>query len=206
VYHFRVATVDRDTGRRLRADAEHNTARILAAAEEVLAADPAASLERIGEAAGLTRATVHRRFASRRALLEALTEQLNHRYLTALDQSRADGAPPLVVFRRLTEIVFQLKASHRFAMQLMSDEAGCHGGLTPEVASGLEEVFALLREAGEITATGADWCRQVYLALLQEADQLPEDAPDLVEAGRSKAELVVRAVTGALGGHGSRST
>jgi AcrR family transcriptional regulator len=182
--------------RRLRADAEQNTARILAAAQEVLAVDPAASLERIGEAAGLTRATVHRRFASRQALLEALTEQLNQRYLSALEQSRMDTAPPLVVFLRLTEIVFELKVSHRIAMELVSDRDGCRGGLSPEVADGLEQVFARLREAGEITATGADWCRQVY--------QLPDDAPDLVAAGSSRPELVVRSVVGALGGAPSR--
>ncbi|KOV83313.1 TetR/AcrR family transcriptional regulator [Nocardia sp. NRRL S-836] len=186
--------------RRLRADAEQNTARILAAAAEVLAADPAASLERIGEAAGLARATVHRRFASRQALLEALTEQLNQRYLSALDQSRMDTAPPLVVFRRLTEIVFELKVSHRFAMELMGAQDGCRGGLSPEVAAGLEQVFDRLREAGEITATGADWCRQVYLALLHEVHQLPDDAADLVAAGSSRPELVVRSVVGALGG------
>ncbi|GAB2830995.1 TetR/AcrR family transcriptional regulator [Lentzea nigeriaca] len=188
------------TGRRLRADAEHNIARILAAAEEVLAVDPAASLEQIGEAAGLTRATVHRRFASRQALLEALTERLNQRYLSALDQSKAETAPPLVVLRRLTEIVFELKISHRFTMELMSARDGCRSGLSPEVEAGLEQVFVRLREAGEITATGADWCRQVYLALLHEAHELPDDAADLVAAGRSRAELVVRAVVGALGG------
>lgn len=38
--------------RRLRADAERSTARILAAAEEVLAVDANATLERIADAAG----------------------------------------------------------------------------------------------------------------------------------------------------------
>ncbi|MEU3645696.1 TetR/AcrR family transcriptional regulator [Lentzea sp. NPDC034063] len=188
------------TARRLRADAETNTARILAAAEDVLAADPSASLERIGEAAGLTRVTVHRRFASRLALLEALSEQLNQRYLSALEQARTHAASPLLEFRRLTEIVFELKVSHRFAMELAGDQEGCHSGLSPEVAAGLEQVFARLREAGDITAVGADWCRHVYLALLHEVHTLPENAPDLVAAGTSRAELVVRTVVGALGG------
>ncbi|WP_229904333.1 TetR/AcrR family transcriptional regulator [Lentzea cavernae] len=188
------------TGRRLRADAEHNTALILVAAEKVLADDPSASLERIGEAAGLTRATVHRRFSSRSALLEALTEQLNQRYLTALEQARADLGRPLVAFRRLTDVVFELKASHRFAMELSDEQHGCQSGLSPEVAAGLEQVFACMREAGEITATGADWCRHVYLAVLHQVHQLPEDAPDLVACGSSRADLVVRTVVGALGG------
>ncbi|ANZ40287.1 hypothetical protein BBK82_33920 [Lentzea guizhouensis] len=186
--------------RRLRADAEQNTARILAAAEEVLAVEPAASLERIGEAAGLTRATVHRRFASRQALLDALTDQLDRRYLSALEQSRMDTAPPLVVFLRLTEILFELKVSNRFAMELMSGRDECRAGLSPAVEDGLEQVFARLREAGDITATGAEWCRRVYLAMAHEVHQLPEDAEDLVAAGGSRPLLVVRAVVGALGG------
>ncbi|MFD9700929.1 TetR/AcrR family transcriptional regulator [Lentzea sp. NPDC059081] len=186
--------------RRLRADAEQNTARILAAAAEVLADDPSASLERIGEAAGLTRATVHRRFASRQALLAALAEELNQRYLGALDQSWVDTAPPREVFLRLTEIVFELKVSHRFAMELLNGPSGCQTGLSPEVEERLDRVFARLRAAGEITATGAWWCRQVYLALLHEAHEVPVDTADLAAAGGSRPELVVAAVLGALGG------
>ena len=59
--------------RALRADAERSARAILAAAERVFAEDAAASMEQIAEAAGLTRTTVHRRFANRQALLEALT-------------------------------------------------------------------------------------------------------------------------------------
>lgn len=201
MYHL---PVTKPPARRLRADAETNTARILAAAETVLAADPAASLERIGEAAGLTRVTVHRRFASRLALLEALSEQLNQRYLSALDQARAGAASPLLEFQRLTEMVFELKVSHRFAMELTSDQDGCHSGLSPEVTTRLEQVFTRLRESGDITASGADWCRHVYLALLHEVHELPENAPDLVAADGVRAELVVRAVIGALGGSTQR--
>ncbi|WP_254896761.1 helix-turn-helix domain-containing protein [Amycolatopsis sp. Hca4] len=80
--------------RPLRADAERSTARILAAAEEVLAVDANATLERIAEAAGLARATVHRRFSSRKALLEALTGVLNERYVCGLEQARVATAPP----------------------------------------------------------------------------------------------------------------
>ncbi|BCJ50130.1 hypothetical protein Asp14428_16050 [Actinoplanes sp. NBRC 14428] len=78
----------------MRADAERSTARILKAAEVVLADEPGAPLERIADAAGLARATVHRRFSSRKALIDALTAQLNERYLLGLKQARVDSAPP----------------------------------------------------------------------------------------------------------------
>jgi AcrR family transcriptional regulator len=45
---------------------------LVAAAVRVLNADPGASMARIAEAAGVGRATLHRRFASREALVEAI--------------------------------------------------------------------------------------------------------------------------------------
>ncbi|MEV0278002.1 helix-turn-helix domain-containing protein [Streptomyces sp. NPDC050610] len=59
--------------RPLRADARRNYARILAAAEEAFATHgPDASLEEIARQAGVGSATLHRHFASRRSLLEAV--------------------------------------------------------------------------------------------------------------------------------------
>ncbi|WP_446046092.1 TetR/AcrR family transcriptional regulator [Streptomyces olivaceus] len=184
------------TSRRMRADAERSVARILDAAETVLAQDPAASLERVADVAGLTRATVHRRFASRKALLDALAERLTRRYLLGLTQARVDTAPPLVALYRVTEIVFELKLSHRFAIQLTE-------AITPEVRNGLGTLFARLHEAGVITASDPAWCRRVYLALLHEVHDLPADAPALADSDATdedarRVDLQIRTVLGAL--------
>jgi AcrR family transcriptional regulator len=184
--------------RRIRADAERSTARILEAAEAVLADDPAASLERIADAAGLARVTVHRRFSSRTALLDALAAQLNERYLQALGEARVDTSPPLVALQRLTEIVFELKLTHRFAI-------GLFAALTPEVLDCLDQLFVRLREAGAITAADPAWGRRVYLALLHEVHELPADSPTLASSGAgdevaAKVDLLVRTVLGAVGG------
>jgi AcrR family transcriptional regulator len=185
--------------RRIRADAERSTARILEAAETVLAADPTASLERIADAAGLARATVHRRFASRTALLDALADRLSQRYLGGLAEARVETAPPLVALHRVTEIIFDLKLSHRFAIQLTA-------ALTPAVLDGLDVLFARLRDSGAITAVEPAWCRRVYLALLHEANDLPARSPTLTSLGtedetEAKVDLLVRTVLGALGGN-----
>jgi AcrR family transcriptional regulator len=184
--------------RRIRADAERSTVRILEAAEAVLATDATASLERIADAAGLARATVHRRFSSRTALLDALAEQLSRRYVLGLTEARVETAPPLVALHRLTETVFELKLSHRFAVQLPSV-------LTPEVLDGLGLLFARLRDAGSITAMDPAWCRRVYLALVHEVHELPADSPALTSLGAgdevmARTDLLVRTVLGALGG------
>ncbi|WP_151771862.1 TetR/AcrR family transcriptional regulator [Streptomyces abyssomicinicus] len=61
---------------RQRADARRNYARILAVAEEEVAAHGAdASLEQIARTAGVGSATVRRHFPTRRALLEAVSGQ-----------------------------------------------------------------------------------------------------------------------------------
>jgi AcrR family transcriptional regulator len=175
----------------MRADAERSTDRILKAAEDVLAADPNASLERIGDAAGVARATVHRRFASRQVLLEAMRSGLNERYLLGLEQARVRTAPPLIALHRVTEIVFELKASHPFSISL---------GLSthPEVQDGLDLLFTRLHADGTITASRPAWCRRVYLALMHEVALLPDDAPELTDPD-GRPDLLVKTTLGALG-------
>ena len=60
--------------REQRADARASIERILAAAPQVLARDPYASLQRVAEASGVHRATVYRHFASRERLISHLYE------------------------------------------------------------------------------------------------------------------------------------
>jgi AcrR family transcriptional regulator len=193
--------------RKPRADAERSSARILEAAEAVLAEHPAASLERIAAAAGLTRATVHRRFASRQALLEALLERLNERYLLGFEQSRVKNGPPMVALYRMSEIVFELKLSHRFSIELSADGQVISPNHSQEVVAGLELLFARLHAAGAITATDPAWCRRVYLALVHEVHLLPDDSPNLILNGPdpvdvvdARVRLLVQTLLGALGG------
>lgn len=69
----RVRAANRNAEKALRADGRRNRERILAAAEELIASDGAqASLEAIARNAGVGSATLHRHFASRGALLEAV--------------------------------------------------------------------------------------------------------------------------------------
>src|SRR3954467_9683395 len=102
--------------RALRADAERSMRAILEAAERVLAEDAGASMEQIAEAAGLTRITVHRRFANRQALLEALAVSAKQQLIHALQHARPDAAPALVALHRVTANVLRVKSSWRYTL------------------------------------------------------------------------------------------
>ena len=120
------------SGRPLRADAERSVRAILEAAERVLAADPGASMEQIAEAAGVARTTVHRRFASRQALIEALAESAVRQLAQAVEDGRPDTAPPLVALHRITANVLRIKGAWSYALGRPTDEGGGRrGGLGP---------------------------------------------------------------------------
>jgi AcrR family transcriptional regulator len=176
--------------------------RILEAAKTVLADDPTASLERIADEAGLARATVHRRFSSRKVLLDALFAQLNEQYLRALDEARVETAPPLVALHRVTELVIGIKFSHRLIVDVVSRVDENHAFLSGEVQERAKLLFSRLHAAGHITAASPSWCLRLYLAILDEVHRLPPGAPELGEgdAAAARTELQVATVLGALGG------
>jgi AcrR family transcriptional regulator len=150
---------------KLRADAERSMRAIMAAAEDVLSASPVATMEQIAEAAGVARATIHRRFASREALIEAMEVTAWREILQAVQAARPHTAPPLVALHQATAGILQVKPAWHFTLARpvpLSQEAR---GVQAEVMGLCEEVFA------KLLAPGADlvWTRQVYLALLGEA-------------------------------------
>jgi AcrR family transcriptional regulator len=73
----------------MRADAARNLDAVLQTGARLLAEDPSTSITTIAAEAGVDRRTVHRRFASREALLCAVF----HTKLDAVDQVFADARP-----------------------------------------------------------------------------------------------------------------
>lgn len=87
----------------MRADAARNLAGVLHAGARLLADDPSTPLAAIATAAGVDRTTVHRRFATREALLSAVFEAKLDSAERVLDDARLTAAPVAVALHRYVE-------------------------------------------------------------------------------------------------------
>ncbi|MFF1571297.1 TetR/AcrR family transcriptional regulator [Leifsonia sp. NPDC058292] len=172
--------------RPLRADAERSVRVILEAAERVLAADPSASIEQIAVAAGVARTTIHRRFASRQALIEALTLSAAQQLALAVEDGRPATTPPLVAMYRITANVLQVKGAWTFALEQSTEPNGEAAVLQQSVDRRCVAVLERAQAEGLIDAgADLDWVRRVYYALIGESlrDYTGDADPDLL-AGR----------------------
>ncbi|WP_405820585.1 TetR/AcrR family transcriptional regulator [Streptomyces sp. NBC_01390] len=191
-------------GRALRADAERSVRAILEAAERVLAEDAGASMEQIAEAAGLTRITVHRRFANRQALLESLAVSAKQQLFDAIEEARPDTAPALVALHRVTTNVLRVKSTWRFTLDHATPHTETAAALWEDInARALHLLARTQRE--RLIAPDADltWTRQVYIALLSEAVNRPGTPGDpAAQDPESLAALVVDTLLHGAGPHG----
>ncbi|MEV0701140.1 helix-turn-helix domain-containing protein [Saccharopolyspora sp. NPDC050389] len=87
-------TTENAPGKRLRADAQRNRERVLAAAQELFAAEGlAVPLDDIARRAGVGPGTVYRHFPTKEALFEAVVaERIRAMIEEARDQAKADDA------------------------------------------------------------------------------------------------------------------
>lgn len=100
-------------GRPARADARRNVERILEATTELIATDPAVSMERVAEVAGVSRATLYHHFRSRDALMDALTDQSITEVTAALSTARLDEGAPGEAMDRMLRAAWQVIGRYR---------------------------------------------------------------------------------------------
>jgi AcrR family transcriptional regulator len=189
--------------RALRADAERSVRAILEAAERVLAEDAGASMEQIAEAAGLTRITVHRRFANRQALLEALSVSAMQQLLEAIEEARPSSAPALVAMYRVTANVLRVKSAWRFTLTHNTSLSEAAAALWADIDARTVELLARAQREGLLAqAADLDWMRQVYYALLSEVLNRPGAEQD--SAAQDPDDMAALVIDTLLHGGGPR--
>lgn len=134
---------------RQRADARRNHARILAVAEEEVAAHGAgASLEQIARTAGVGSATVRRHFPTRRALLEAVSRERIEALRARAHELTGAGDGRDALLEWLNDVVAYCVTARGLAAALSYDGAGTDPTHENSCSAALEEAAGpLLRRA-----------------------------------------------------------
>lgn len=182
--------------RPLRADAERTVQAILQASERVLAANPAATMEQLAEAAGVARTTIHRRFASREALLDELTGWAARQFADAVVSGRPDTGPPLIALYQVTANVLRVKASWSFAMNRAAKASHPEAArIHAEVQGTCDRLFRRAQQAGVLRSDiDLVWTRRVYYALIHEAAAEGADAGDTDARATRVVDTLLRGV------------
>lgn len=97
--------------------AERNRQAILEAAVRLLVEDPGVSMQRIAEAAGVGRTTVHRFFPSREDLIRAIWAQALEEAEAAMDSARPEEGSIEEALERLARALVPIGERFRFLMQ-----------------------------------------------------------------------------------------
>lgn len=180
--------------RRPRRDAIENRAEIIAAATDLFARDPHASVDAIARSAGLSRRALYGHFDDRDALVGAVVaigaQRFNALALTI------DDADPRVALARLTSLLWREAAHVQVAASIALDEAHVHD-TADALAPVRRRVAAIVREGQDAGVLRTDVSAPTLARLVEETARAVITRMD---ASSSEARsLAVRAVLGIAG-------
>jgi AcrR family transcriptional regulator len=144
------------SGRPLRADAQRNRAKVLAAAEEVFAVQgTSASTEEVARKAGVGIGTVFRHFPTKESLLEAVLVALLERLAAEAEDLRAAGDPGAAFFGSGSRAGAQAGAKQAGTEALAEagiDARAATGRAGPGLKAALGALLERAQEAGDVRA------------------------------------------------------
>jgi AcrR family transcriptional regulator len=148
----------------MRSDAARNLDTILRTGARLLAEDPGTSITAIAAEAGISRNAVHRRFANRDALRDAVL----HTKLDAVDailgEARLDRAPVAVALHRFVEGIIAVMRRYPIDQDQLRGDAESYGRMLAHRA----QIAAFLRRAMDEGLIRSDLPDGVAQALLHQ--------------------------------------
>ncbi|SJM68909.1 TetR/AcrR family transcriptional regulator [Gulosibacter sp. 10] len=187
---------ERVFGTRLRADAAAKAFEILRAADRLLRADPAATLEEIASAAGAARTTVYRRFPTRNDLLVALSRWAVGRIASALEDAQIGAVAPEEALHRATRNAIEAKTGLAYARTLPPADDPLVAESQARIRELAGRLVAECADAGVIDADAdPEWVLAVFYALVHEASVGPTaDDADADALSRRVVDTLLRGV------------
>jgi AcrR family transcriptional regulator len=150
-----------------------NAGRILDATAVALAADPGASLERIAQEAGVSRATLYAHFGDRDGLLDALTDRSVAEMTDAITAARPDEGPAGAAMERVLEAAWDTIGRYRglVIVNARLDPADLRARTAPATAL-VRAVLVRGQRSGEFDPDlPTDWLMSVLLDLIHSASR-----------------------------------
>ena len=153
-----------------------------------LALVPAASMQELAHAAGVSRATLFRRFPSRAALVSELCEAAAHAYFQAVEHAAPEQGPSVQALQRLTHTLGQLAPVYGLlGLQPLAEHV--EASLLAQAADTEERLRRLVRRGQEDGSFRVDVDPDWVLAMLT---WLLVAAADSVRLGRLTPSSVQR--------------
>jgi AcrR family transcriptional regulator len=162
----------------MRVDAARNLDAILETGARLLAEDPSTSIAAIAAEAGVSRRLVHRRFASREALHDAVVHTKLEAVDAVLSDARLDSAPVAVALHRFVEGIIAVVRRYPIDPEQMRDDAESYARMLEQRA----QIAAFMRRAMDEGLIRSDLPEGLPQALLHQiigllAHRFPNDDP-----------------------------
>ncbi len=157
-----------------RADARRNTQRILDATAELIATDPRVGLEQVADHAGVSRATLYHHFASRNALLDALTDRSVAEVTSAVQTARPEQGTAIEAIKRVLIAAWKVIGRYR-GLVIVNAQRLPRSELRGRLESAIAPIRSLIERGqrnGEFDPDlPADWLINAVIDLIHAASQ-----------------------------------
>jgi TetR/AcrR family transcriptional regulator, mexCD-oprJ operon repressor len=167
---------------------------VAAATARHLALAPAASMQELAEAAGISRATLFRRFPSRAALVAELCEAAARAYVRAVDEAALEDGTPTQALARVVEALGRL-ASVVGLLGLQPLNEHVEASLLAQTAQAEDRLRRLVRRGQESGLFRVEVDPEWFLTILT---WLMVGAADSVRLGRLTANAAHRHLSATL--------